>query len=122
VSKFKPGQRVIYNKARSESGQSQDYPAVYIGPCEPWGNGFKPHKIECVIGGVHKERYVAEGSLRAVEEPTETEALKAALREALEWNWLDETSHPPRDVIERIYKALGEPIPPELLSDEDQLK
>lgn len=48
----------------------------------------------------------------------EVEELKAALREAMGWNWLDEKSLPPRDVIERIYKALGEPIPPDLLSDE----
>lgn len=45
----------------------------------------------------------------------EIEELKAALREAMEWNWLDEESPPPREVIERCYKALGEPVPPELL-------
>lgn len=41
----------------------------------------------------------------------EVEELKAALREAMEWNWLDEQELPPREVIERCYKALGEPVP-----------
>lgn len=45
----------------------------------------------------------------------EVEELKAALREAMEWNWLDEQQLPPREVIERCYKALGEPVPPDLL-------
>lgn len=46
------------------------------------------------------------------------EQLRAALHEAMDWNWLDERSPPPREVIKRCYAALGEPIPPELLSDE----
>lgn len=45
----------------------------------------------------------------------EIEELKAALHEAMQWNWLEEDNLPPREVVERCYRALGEPIPPELL-------
>lgn len=41
----------------------------------------------------------------------EVEELKAALREAMAWNWLDEESPPPREVVERCYRALGEEPP-----------
>ena len=39
--------------------------------------------------------------------------VRAALREAMGWNWLDEENLPPRAVIEQCYRAFGEPIPNE---------
>jgi hypothetical protein len=44
----------------------------------------------------------------------EVEKLKAALRQAMEWNWLDYQDLPPQEVIEQIFEALGEPVPPEM--------
>lgn len=45
--------------------------------------------------------------------PVSIDEVRAALREAMGWNWLDFENLPPRAVIEQCYRALGEPIPNE---------
>jgi hypothetical protein len=64
VSRFKAGDSVIYSRSRAGSRPAQDIAGTYVGECEAWGNGFRPHQIRCVLNGVERNLFVSIDALR----------------------------------------------------------
>lgn len=64
MNRFKAGDSVIYSRSRAGTRPAEEIPAKYVGECAPWGNGFRPRQIRCVLNGVERNLFVSIDALR----------------------------------------------------------
>jgi hypothetical protein len=81
---------------------------TYLSECDD-GEFYRVSDVNARIAQLEHEldirKAAVEAQFRLMERVKE---LEAALREAMEWNWLDEDSPPPREVIGQCNSALME--------------